>query len=128
MDRLVECVGISEGLVGEMMRLEVAPDGLDVVQFRGVFGQPLDGEPMCAGGERCERALAGVDRAIVLDQDDRREGLSGPRTIEPIELLEMGDEIAAALGRAGVDDEFADRVIERAQQRDLLCLSWGWDT
>lgn len=121
MDRLVECVGVSEGLVGEMMRLEVAPDGLDVVQFRGVFGQPLDGEPMCAGGERRERALAGVDRAIVLDQDDRREGLSGPRTIEPIELLEMGDEIAAALGRAGVDDEFADRVIERAQQRDLLC-------
>jgi len=122
-DRLVECVGVGEGLVGEMMRLEVAPDGLDVVQFRSVFGQPLDGEPMCAGGERRERALAGVDGAIVLDQHHRREGLSGPRTIEPIELLEMGDEIAAALGRAGVDDAFADRVIERAQQRDLLGLS-----
>jgi hypothetical protein len=54
--------------------------------------------------------------------------LPGPRTIEPVELLEMGDEIAAALGRAGVDDEFADRVIERAQQRDLLCLSWGRDS
>ena len=106
-DRLVECVGVGEGLVGEMMRLEVAPDGLDVVQFRRVFGQPLDGEPMCAGGERRERELAGVDRAIVLDQHDRRDGLSGPGAIEPVELLEMGDEIAAALGRAGVDDEFA---------------------
>jgi SOS response regulatory protein OraA/RecX len=42
-------------------------------------------------------------------------------------LLEMGDEIAAALGRAGVHDEFADRVIERAQQRDLLRLSRGRD-
>jgi hypothetical protein len=37
----------------------------------------------------------------------------------------LGDEIAAALGWAGVDDEFADRVIERAQQRNLLCLSRG---
>jgi hypothetical protein len=122
-DRLVECVGVSEGVVGEMVRLEVAPDGLDVVQFRSVFGQPLDGEPMCAGSERRERELAGVDWAIILDQHDGREGLPGPGAIEPIELLEMGDEIAAALGRAGVDDEFADRVIERAQQRHLLCLS-----
>jgi hypothetical protein len=37
----------------------------------------------------------------------------------------MGDEIAAALGLAGAHDEFTDRVIERAQQRDLLCLSLG---
>jgi hypothetical protein len=64
-----------------------------------------------------------VDRAIVLDKHNGREGLPGPRTIQPIELLEMGDEFAAALGPAGMDDEFADRVIERAQQRDLLCLS-----
>jgi hypothetical protein len=127
-DRLVECVSVGEGLMGEMMRLEVAPDGLDVVQFRGVFGQPLDGDPMCAGGECRERELAGVDRAVVLDQHDRREGLSGPGAIEQVELLEMSDEIAAALGRAGVDDEFADRVIERAQQRDLLCLSRCGDT
>jgi hypothetical protein len=128
MDRLVECVGISEGLMGEMMRLEVAPDEFDVVQFGGVFWQPLDGEPMGAGGECCERKLAGVDRTVVLDQHDGGEGLSGPGTIEPVELLEMGDEIAAALGPAGVDDEFADRVIERAQQRDLLCLSRCRDT
>ena len=128
MDCLVEGVRVGEGLVGEMMRLEVAPDEFDVVQFGRVFGQPLDGEPVSTGGERCERALAGVDRAVVLDQYDGREGLSGPRTVEPIELLEMSDEIAAALGRAGVDDEFADRVIERAQQRDLFCLSWCGDT
>jgi hypothetical protein len=55
-DRLVECVGVGESLVGEMMRLEVAPDEFDVVQFGCVFGQPLDGEPMCAGGVGCERA------------------------------------------------------------------------
>ena len=114
MDGVVECVDVIEGLVREMMRLEVAPDGLDVVQFRRVFGQPFDGEPMDAGGQRRHREFAGVDGAVVLDQHHRCEGLPGFWAIEPVELLEMGDEIAAALGRAGVDDEFADRVIERA--------------
>ena len=42
MDRFVEGVGVREGSVREMMRLEVAPDGLDVLQFRGAFGQPLE--------------------------------------------------------------------------------------
>jgi hypothetical protein len=77
---------------------------------------------MCAGGECRERELAGVDRTIVLDQHDGGEGLSGPGTVQPVELLEMGDEVAAAFGRAGVDDEFADRVIEGAQQRDFFRL------
>src|SRR5258708_19000739 len=36
----------------------------------------------------------------------------------------MGDEVAAALGRAGVDDELAGEVIERPQHRDLLGLPW----
>ena len=39
-----------------------------------------------------------------------------------VELLQMGDEIAAALGRAGMDDELARDVIERPQHRDLLGL------
>ena len=42
-DRLVESVSISKGLMREMMRLEVVPDDLDVVQFGGILGQPLDG-------------------------------------------------------------------------------------
>ena len=76
MDGVVECVDVIEGLVGEMMRLEVAPDGLDVVQFGRVFGQPFDGEPMGAGGQRRHREFAGVDGAIVLDQHRRCERLS----------------------------------------------------
>ena len=40
-----------------------------------------------------------------------------------VELLEMGHEVAAALGGAGMDDEFARDVIERAQHRHLLGLS-----
>ena len=106
-----------------MIRLEVVPDHLDVVEFRRILGQPLDGEPVCAGGKRCRRELAGVDRAVVLDKHHRLGGFAGPGTITPVELLKMGDEIAAALGRAGMDDELARDVIERPQHRDLLGLS-----
>ena len=31
MDSGIECIGVGEGLMGEMMRLEVAPDAFDVV-------------------------------------------------------------------------------------------------
>ena len=37
-DRAVESAKISEGLVGEMLRFQVAPDGLDVVELGSVFG------------------------------------------------------------------------------------------
>ena len=37
--------------MSEVMPLQVAPEGLDVVQLRGVFRQPLDGEPVGALGE-----------------------------------------------------------------------------
>jgi hypothetical protein len=36
----------------EMVRLEVAPDELDIVQLRRILGQPLDGEPVSADGQR----------------------------------------------------------------------------
>jgi hypothetical protein len=38
----------------------------------------------------------------------------------------MSGEIAAALGRTGVDDELARDVVERAKHHDLLGLSWRW--
>ena len=104
------------------MGLEIAPDRLDVVEFGGVFRQPLDGEPVCAGGQGGERAFAGVDRTIVLNQHDRLGLSPGLRSKETVELLQMGDEIAAALGRAGMDDELARDVTERPQHRDLLGL------
>ena len=44
--------------------------------------------------------------------------------METVELLEEGDEVAAALGRAGMNDELARDVIERPQHRDLLGLPW----
>ena len=123
LDRLIECIGVWEGLVCEMMRLEVTPDALDFVQLWRVFGQPLDGEPVSAGGERRARELAGVDGTIVLDQDQRLGGrLSRLGAIEPVQLFKMGDEVAAALGRAGVHDELARDVIERTEPvRNSVC-------
>ena len=47
-DCAVEGVGISEGLMCQMVRLEIVPDNLDVVEFGSVFWQPLDGEPVFA--------------------------------------------------------------------------------
>ncbi len=93
--------------MSEMMRLEVVPDDFDVIEFRCVFGQPLDCEPVCASGEGCEREFADMDRPIVLDEHDRLGRPAGYGAVEKIELLEMGHEIAAALGGTGMDDELA---------------------
>ena len=38
MDGALEGVGVSEGVMGEMVRLEIVPDNLDVVELGCVFG------------------------------------------------------------------------------------------
>ena len=81
----------------EMMRLEVMPDGLDVVQFGRILGKPLDGKPVRPGGERRQGELAGMDRTVVLDQHHGLGRLTGLGTIKPVQLLEMRDEVAAPL-------------------------------
>lgn len=72
MDSAVEVVCICERLMGEMMGFEIMPDEFDVVELRGIFGEPLDGEPMFSGVESGQGCLTGVDRPVVLDEDDRR--------------------------------------------------------
>ena len=101
-DGSIEIVGVGEGLVGQMMGFEIAPDGFDVVEFGRVFGQPFDGEPMGAFGQRGVRGLADMDRPVVEHENDRLNGLAGLRAIEMVEPLADGDEIAAALGARGV--------------------------
>jgi putative transposase len=80
-DALVEDVGISEGLVGEMMGLEVTPDDLDVVEFGCIFRQPLDGEPMGTLDERGPCRLADVDRAVASTMTTGLRGWSEPRNL-----------------------------------------------
>ena len=124
-DGMVECGDVCEGLVGEVMGLEIAPDRLDVVEFGGVFRQPLDGEPVRAGGHGGERGFAGVDRTIVLSQHDRLGLSPGLGPIEPVLLLEMGDEVAAPLGRAGMDDELAGEVINKKKKKKKKKIGAG---
>src|ERR1700734_303960 len=71
MDGFVECGAVGEGLMSEVMRLEIVPDHLDVIQFWRVFWQPLGREPVCTCGEGYTRKLADVDWPVVLDQHDR---------------------------------------------------------
>ena len=87
-DRAVQVFSVGKGLMRQVMRLEIMPDDLNVVEFRSILGQPLDGEPVSAGSQRSKRELAGVDRTIVLDDDHRLGGLAGLGTVKPIELLE----------------------------------------
>src|SRR5260370_40132227 len=78
-DCAVECIAVGEGLMGEMVRLEIMPDDFDVVQLRRILGQPLDGEPVSTGGQRSQKKSAVIDRTIVLDKHGPFDGLSGPR-------------------------------------------------
>jgi hypothetical protein len=123
MDGSIEVGGVGEGVVGEIVRFEIVPDNLDVVEFGRVFWQPLDGEPMLARFEGGKGELAEVDRSIVLDQHDRLHGSSGLGAVETVELLQVSDEVAAALGRAGVHDQLARDMIERPDHRHFFGLS-----
>src|SRR3954464_11650568 len=71
-----ERVGIGEGAVGELMLLEVAPASFDVVQLRGVFRQPLEGEPGTLGEGRVCR-LAAVVWSIVENRDQGPSAFGG---------------------------------------------------
>jgi len=59
-----ECCDVGEDLMGEVMCLEVMPDDLDIIEFGRILRQPLDGEPVGAGGKGPERQLARVDWTI----------------------------------------------------------------
>jgi hypothetical protein len=55
--------------MGEEVTFQVSPGSFDIVEFRSILWQPLDGEPGPLG--QCgPRQLADVDRAVVEDQDD----------------------------------------------------------
>ena len=77
---------------------------------------------MLARFERCPSELADVDRPVILDQHDRLHGASRFGGIQVVELLEVSDEVAAALGRARVHDQLARGMNERADHRHLLGL------
>jgi hypothetical protein len=56
-DGLIKGFKCCEGLMGEMAAFQLTPGDLDVVEFGGILGQPLDFEPVGAG---CERRACGL--------------------------------------------------------------------
>ena len=60
-----------------------------------------------------------MDWAIVKNEGDRFLGPARAWPIESIEAAQQYDEVAAALGRAGVDDQPAGGAIEDAEHRPL---------
>ena len=113
-DGAIEIVVIGEGLVGEMVRLEIAPDERDVVELGRVFWQPFDGKLVLARFEGLEGELADVDRPVVLDEHDGLDRSPWLGAVKMVELLQVSDEVAGALGRARVHGQLARDVIERA--------------
>lgn len=121
-DRAVQLFEGYEDAMGEEMTFEVSPGSFDVVEFGGVFGQPLDGQPraLFEGGAA---ELAGVDRTVVEDQNGRLWGIARAGSVEPVEALEQGDEVAAPLGRTTMHDQRAAGMVECADQRQLARLA-----
>ena len=101
-DGAFESVGIGEGMVGELMLLEVAPASFDIVQFGGVFRQPFEGEPRALGERLCCQ-LAAVDGSIVEHRDQGPGAFGG--TVGGAKLVEQGNEVGGTLGGAGVHEQ-----------------------
>src|ERR1700729_716284 len=107
----VERVEIGEGPMSEMSGFQVTPDDFDVVQLRGVFGQPLDREPVGALGQRRPARLADMDRTVVEDEDDGLGRCAGFGTVEAIERVQVLDEVGASLGPGRRDDQITPGVV-----------------
>ena len=122
MDSAVEMIGVGEGLMSEEVAFQIAPGPLDVVQLRGIFRQPFDGEPI-SQGQSGPRGFAGMDRTVIEHQDDRFVLSRRARPVARIKAVEEGDEITAALGGAGIDDQRAGGAIKGADHRPLLRLA-----
>src|SRR3954468_8727102 len=103
----------------EVVALYIAPAILDLVQLGGIFRQPLDGQPVRSRRQRGAARLAGVDWSIIEHQHDWHADHSRPRSVTTAEFAQQVDEVAAALGPAGMDQQFAGRPIEHAQHRHL---------
>src|SRR3954468_22887518 len=92
----VEVIRAGEGLMSEVMPLQVAPDPFNIVQLRGVFRQPLDREPVGARREGSAACLTRVDRAVVEDKHDGLEHYPELGTIAPINLLQQSRSISSS--------------------------------
>jgi hypothetical protein len=123
---LIQIVGGGEGLMSQLMTLQITPNSLDIIEFGGVFWQPLDGQPVRPCRQGCRGCLAGMDRTVVENQHGWLAHRAWPGAVEAIDLLQQRDEVRAALGPAGVYDQLTSGPVEYAKHRDFGGLSGGW--
>src|SRR3954447_3753920 len=123
-DSASESVGIGESTISEIMLLEVAPASLDVIQLWGVFRQPFEGKPRARGKRLCCQ-LASVDWPVVENRDQGPGAFGG--AVGGAKLVEQGNEVGGALGRAGVNEKTPAERIKGAEHRPLFRLTGGLD-
>ena len=100
MNSTVEMVGVGEGLMREEVAFQVAPGSLDVVQFRGIFREPLDGKPRPCG-EGSLGGLARMDRTVVENQDDGFVLAAWAWPVNRVEAAQKDDEVRSEERRVG---------------------------
>src|SRR5512134_733065 len=69
-----------------------------------------------------------MDGTVVDNDNDGLDRPPGARTIDLLEPRQQGDEIAAPLAAAGLDDERAGSEVESADHRHLARLAGCFDT
>ena len=84
MDGSIEVGGVGEGVVGEIVRFEIVPDNLDVVEFGRVFLRSHSTVSQCLRASRAARrwSFADMDRSIVTRPARPAHGSSGLGAIE----------------------------------------------
>ena len=68
-----------------------------------------------------------MDRTVVENENDRLLRPVWAGSISGIETAQQRDEVMAALGGAGLDDQPAAGKIENAEHRPLVCAPWRRD-
>jgi hypothetical protein len=68
-----------------------------------------------------------MDRAVVKNENDRLLWPAWAGSVKDIQPLQEIDEVAAALGGTGIDDQPAGGAIEDTEQRPLARLPRRWD-
>src|SRR5215211_2956454 len=126
-DSLIEVLRSGEGLVSEVMPLQVAHQTFDIVQLRSVFRQPLDREPVGTRSAGGASRLAGVDRTVVEDQNEGLDRDAELGTIAAVDLLQESDEVRASFAPAGVNNELAPGPVEHAEHGDFRALARRWN-
>lgn len=117
-----EVVRVGESLMRQLGLFKRFPGWLDVVEFRGVFWQPLNREPMGAVGKCGPGQFAGVNRAVVEHQNDWHVVLAQLWAVKPVDFGQQIDEIRGSLC-AGCDNvQMIGCEVERAHHGDLFRL------